>query len=88
MKAKSFIISAILIFSMASCRKDRQCTCTITTESLDTSTNTIGYSTASDKRKVKKVTKRQALAGDCASTESNYQVDTFSSTTKTECKLD
>jgi outer membrane lipoprotein SlyB len=88
MKIKALLILSLVIISLGSCRKDRTCTCTTMTEGYEASTNTLTYSTTADKRTVKKVTKRQALGGECASTESQLDVDTYHQKSTTECKLD
>lgn len=87
MKSKLLIIALIAAGSFTSCKKDRTCTCSITYSNYDPSTSTFNSGTASDVRTVKKVTKRQALAGDCASGKSEYKTNTYTSTTETECKL-
>ncbi|MGZ3904787.1 MAG: hypothetical protein ACXVC6_13890 [Bacteroidia bacterium] len=63
---KKLTISVIAIFAlttMVSCRKDRTCTCTSSTNGGTASTTTVV---------VKKATKNAALGGQCASSTDSY----------------
>ena len=102
---KKIITFAIigLSISLTSCKKDRDCTCTITETTIENPSSTNGNTTTTDvmtitgKMTIKKVTKKQAQ-GACSeksgtsttSNNSTYTGSGFSGTNTTtqDCKLD
>lgn len=80
------MICASLSLGLFACKKDRTCSCTITTTqtgSIVMSGNTININSTSvetNKVEVKKSTKSNALANDCASTEIVNAPTTLNST--------
>jgi len=83
---KLIIICASLSLGLIACKKDRTCSCTITTTqtgSIVMSGQTINInSTSNETRKetIEKTTKSNALANDCASTEIVNAPTTLNST--------
>lgn len=82
-KIYSIIAAGFLLISMSACKKDRTCTCTITTKS-SASTTSSSYTTTTTLKEIS----GGAAKGACASTEETYQSGGASITETSECKLD
>lgn len=82
---KTFIKLSALIFviSMASCKKDRTCTCTDTFKSSGSTVSTSSTSTST----LKEVSGK-AAKGACASYEETYQSGSATITETHDCSLD
>lgn len=77
------ISALVFVVSLASCKKDRTCTCTNTTKSSGSTVSTVTNSTAT----LEKISKKSAK-GACASYEDVYQESNQTITETHDCKLD
>lgn len=81
MKKITLILSVVAVASLASCKKDRVCTCTSSSNAPATS----GYTTShTDEITMKKVSKGTAKRA-CVKTETTSNGSTY--TTTNDCKL-
>jgi hypothetical protein len=83
MKKITLIVLAVAGVALASCKKDRTCTCT------DTYTPSSGGSASIDTREItiKKVTKADALDGQCGSGTYQQTAPTQGGKWDTKCEL-
>lgn len=81
MKKITLIVLAVAGVALASCKKDRTCTCT------DTYTPTSGTATVTTREvTIKKVSKGDALDGNCSNNSYQYTVPSGSKW-ETKCEL-
>ncbi len=88
---KTLIIIAVAGLSLASCKKDRTCTCTITivSETVNGVTQPLFVTTATQTVKLTKVTKKGAHcnSGDQTDTRTDSNGNTIVNVSKADCKL-
>lgn len=92
---KILFLTAAIVLTMSACKKDRTCTCTITfVSSTDNGVaQTVPISTATQTKKLTKVSKTSAHCNSGEQTETTTDVvggttHTYIDVTKADCKLD